>query len=957
MKTGTRLTTGFAVVVFTVFVIAASHSRTQRTIRKEVEALETDVVPGALAMTDMKGAVTEAQHALMEYIYHGNEEDRQVVESSLARLNEVGQRHLEHEAHIGPEEQAAAEELGARIGWFAGAAIGLMAAVEEGVDADELARIDRGQVHPVAAALLERVREHKAVHLEELAERELAVDRAFVAGDRRVALLTVCSVLLAVVVAWITTRSIVRPLRLLQEGTDAVAQGNLDYKLDMRRGDEIGQVGRSFNQMTMALRKTLVSKSALESEMAERRKALRAVQEGEERLQVILDTVQAGVMVVDAESHEIVEANPAALEMFGAPREEVVGHVCHKHVCPAEVGQCPVTDLGEEVDNFEWVILTADGRTVPVLKTVTPMTLNGRPHLLGSFVDLRDRKRAEQALRESEERHRAITETAQDAIITADAEGNIRFWNRAAEKMFGYTADEVIGKNMMDCIVPPKYHEAKRAGMASFAQTGCGAAVGKTLELSALRKDGSEFPIDISVSGYRDRDGYVAIALVRDITERKQVEDELHLSNAMMVDGLEREKRGAALLGAAMEEAKAATEAKSEFLANMSHEIRTPMTAILGFADVLLEHGNLDQAPPERIEAAKTIKRNGEYLLGIINDILDLSKVEAGKMGVEHIACHPCRIVAEVASLVKVKADSKGLSFGIEYIGAIPETIHSDPTRLRQILINLIGNAIKFTEVGGVRLVTRFVEHPDRPVMQLDVVDTGLGMTEEQVSGLFQPFTQADATTTRQFGGTGLGLTISKRFAEMLGGDIVVVDSQEGVGTRFRATVATGPLDGVKMLDDPMSATLVATEGTAPKAAGGQPGLTGCRILLAEDGPDNQRLIAHVLKKAGAAVTVKENGKLAAEAALAARDQGDPFEVILMDMQMPVMDGYEATGLLRRKGYAGPIIALTAHAMEDDRQKCIQAGCDDYATKPIDRAKLIEMIHKHLHTEPLLANT
>ena len=442
-----------------------------------------------------------------------------------------------------------------------------------------------------------------------------------------------------------------------------------------------------------------------------------------------------------------------------------------------------------------------------------------------------------------------------------------------------------------------------------------------------------------------------------------QAEEMLRDGNAMVCDALKREKIAVSELETAMEQleaakevTEAATRAKSEFLANMSHEIRTPMTAILGFADVLLEHGNLDQAPPERIEAAKTIKRNGEYLLAIINDILDLSKVEAGKMHMEHIACQPCRIVAEVASLVKPNADSKGLSFGIECIGAVPETIHSDPTRLRQILINLIGNAIKFTEVGGVRLITRFVERPSRPVMQFDVVDTGVGMTEEQVSRLFQPFTQADATTTRQFGGTGLGLTISKRFAEMLGGDVVVVDSQEGVGTRFRATVATGPLDGVKMLDDPTSAALVVSESTATRAPRDLPGLTGCRILLAEDGPDNQRLIAHVLNKAGAEVTVKENGKLAAEAALAAREQGRPFEVILMDMQMPVMDGYEATGLLRRKSYVGLIIALTAHAMEGDRQKCIQAGCDDYATKPIDRAKLTGMIHKHLHAEAALAN-
>ena len=400
-------------------------------------------------------------------------------------------------------------------------------------------------------------------------------------------------------------------------------------------------------------------------------------------------------------------------------------------------------------------------------------------------------------------------------------------------------------------------------------------------------------------------------------------------------------------------QAEDASRSKSEFLANMSHEIRTPMTAILGFADVLLEHGELENAPPERIEAARTIKRNGDYLISIINDILDLSKVEAGKMTVEHVTCNPCTLIAEVASLVKVKADGQGLSFNVEYIGAMPETIGTDPTRLRQILINLIGNAIKFTEVGGVRLITRFIDDENNPVLQFDVLDTGIGMTKEQVERLFQPFTQADASTTRKFGGTGLGLTISRRFAEMLGGEITVVDATKGIGTRFRVTIATGPVDGSRMIRDPVSATTVATETDQTHASAGQLDLRDCRVLLAEDGPDNQRLISFVLKKAGAEVTVRENGQLARDAVLAARDEGKTFDVVLMDMQMPVMDGYVATALLRREGYTGSIIALTAHAMAADRKKCMDAGCDDYATKPINRRKLIETVHQWRQRRPV----
>jgi len=269
---------------------------------------------------------------------------------------------------------------------------------------------------------------------------------------------------------------------------------------------------------------------------------------------------------------------------------------------------------------------------------------------------------------------------------------------------------------------------------------------------------------------------------------------------------------------------------------------------------------------------------------------------------------------------------------------------------LRQILINLTGNAIKFTDQGGVRLVPELVERNGEPHLQFDVVDTGIGLTEAQMGKLFNAFAQADNSTTRKFGGTGLGLAISKRFAELLGGDVTVAAAEVGVGATFRVTVATGPLEGVPMQNDP-AAVRAQTEATAADQVT-PTDLRGFRLLLAEDGPDNERLISLVLKKAGAKVVVAENGKLALDAALAARDEGKPFDAILMDMQMPVMDGYEATGQLRLMGYCGSIIALTAHAMAGDREKCIQAGCDDYASKPIDRATLVRQIGQLVRKAP-----
>ena len=387
--------------------------------------------------------------------------------------------------------------------------------------------------------------------------------------------------------------------------------------------------------------------------------------------------------------------------------------------------------------------------------------------------------------------------------------------------------------------------------------------------------------------------------------------------------------------------AEAATIAKTNFLTNMSHEIRTPLTAILGFTEQLLE--TYDATAPE---ALITIRRNGDHLLAIINDILDVSKIEEGRVEIERVRFSPIELVESVVLLMAVRSDAKGLELGSQYESEIPASIEGDPRAVKQILVNLVGNAIKFTERGYVKVRVRLVPG-DEPRIHFAVADTGIGIPEGDRERLFRPFEQADNTTARKYGGTGLGLAISKHLVELLGGSIDVRSEPER-GSTFTVEVPTGSLEGVEMVCDPSGRRVLQSSAHELETAASSRLPHACRILVVEDSPDTQRLIHHTLHRAGAEVELAENGQIALELVLSAIHEDNPFDLILMDMQMPVMDGYEATRRLREEGCTSPIIALTAHAMSGDRDRCLEAGCNDFLTKPIDREQLAATLSTYL---------
>ena len=690
-------------------------------------------------------------------------------------------------------------------------------------------------------------------------------------------------------------------------------------------------------------RDLLTAVATILGDFLDRHEAQARLEASQSRLQAITDSAWDAILMMDPQGR-ISYWNPAAEAILGYAGVEAMGRDLHALLAPQRYHAAQQQAMPEFVRSgrggaigktTELAARRKDGTEITVSLSLSAALLHGQWHAVGVLRDITDQKRVEGAVRESAERFELLVESSPDAIFV-QTDGRFRYVNRAAVKLFGAVGPEdLLSRPVMERF-HPQVHDAIRARIQQLNEQR--RAVPRAEEIF-LRLDGSEVPVEVSAVPVHYEGSNGALVFVRDITDRKRSEEMLQAN----VEELEAANRA---LEEFNELAESATRAKSEFLANMSHEIRTPMTAILGFADLLLGESDVDRAPPERIEAIRTIQRNGKYLLGLINEILDLSKIEAGKLDVERIACSPTQVLSEVVSLMRIRADAKNLPLRLAYENPIPASIQSDPVRLRQVLINLVGNAIKFTETGSVSVVARLVERIGvSPLLEIDVIDTGIGMTREQIARLFRPFSQADSSTTRRFGGTGLGLTISKRLAEMLGGNITV-RSLPGCGSTFRVAVETGELEGVAFVQSP---DVRATVGSPVVRRSDDPSrrIEG-RILLAEDGPDNQRLIGFLLRKAGADVTVADNGRIAFEQAMAAAARGEPFDVILMDMQMPEMDGYEATRLLRAEGYLGPIIALTAHAMEGDEEKCQAAGCDEYLTKPIDRATLVNTIHHQL---------
>jgi PAS domain S-box-containing protein len=556
----------------------------------------------------------------------------------------------------------------------------------------------------------------------------------------------------------------------------------------------------------------------------------------------------------------------------------------------------------------EMQVTTGFGKQIFVEYHILPVSISDQPHFLIQLFDLTESKRAEFAYRESEEKFKAIVETLPDGIAITTADHTVSYATVRCAEMWGYDSPEELQGKMVRDIMHPSYHE-KAAKLLVKRYDGSLTGVAEYLMVS---KDGSSFYCEANATVLRDADNNPSGLLynLRDISERKRVEDELL---------------------AAKEAAEAANIAKSEFLANMSHEIRTPLNALIGFSEMALQ--NIDET--RRHEYLNIINTSGIMLLGLVNDILDLSRIESGKIELDNSSFVPLAVIMSNLELFSCQARLKGIDFVVELPDNMPVNLYGDHVRMRQVLSNIVGNAIKFTDSGQVKVsvaVMPFDQDDGRLVLKFIVTDTGIGIPPEKSDRVFDLFSQADTSTTRRFGGTGLGAAISQRLVLLMGGDISF-ESSVGVGSTF-----------VFWLPFEKNELHLKNAEILPDNSGSQQ----LNILLAEDNTFNQRLYCDLLADMGCRVVLAEDGNCAVQLF-----KEQPFDLILMDVSMPGMNGYDAAKAIRniesgREDGSKPvtIIAITANARQEDRQACLDSGMNDVLIKPIASSRLREMLTK-----------
>ena len=689
----------------------------------------------------------------------------------------------------------------------------------------------------------------------------------------------------------------------------------LPQPLQIVREDEIGQLISAFNRLL---------------ETHRQREEARLEQEGIYR--AVADNGQALIWMAGLDKG-CSYFNQPWLAFTGRTLEQESGNGWAEGVHPDDFKRCLdiyVTAFDQrEAFSMTYRLRRHDGEYRWLLNEGAPRYDNAGLFVgyVGHCLDVTTHKQAEDALRESEALFRAVSESAHDAIVTADGSGKIIKWNPSAGQLFGYTESEAMGQSLT-CLMPNRFRDRHVAGMNRVMDGGRPHVMGNPVELVGLRKDGSEFPLELSLARWQIARGNFITGVIRDITVRKNIERKLE-NQRDHLEELVGTRTGE--LTQALAAAEVANQTKDDFLANMSHELRTPLSAVIGMAN--LARGISTE--PKLRDYLEKIVRSGEHLHRIINELLDISKIAAGHMELENISFSLRSVFAHVESVMAHRATEKGLEIVVVIDDAVPDVLLGDPTRVTQIGLNLLGNAIKFTQVGRVAVhVSVQASVQSRVCLEIEFEDTGIGMRPEDLNLLFKPFTQADASVSRKFGGTGLGLTISRRLAQMMEGDISVT-SIEGRGTTFKVSLWLGLGNAADL-----PAEHAASDEMLPLS------YQGARILVADDQPLNREIVEALLAAVGITAAMAENGQEALD--ILTESGPDAFDLVLMDIQMPVIDGLTATRTLRsRAGFESlPIIAMTAHTLTHEQKINAAAGMNDHIGKPFDNLSFYRTLAK-----------